>query len=164
MPTPTHDPIANVTLTSAAGTVTFSNIPNTYRDLVIIAKVTATNTGSNVLLRANNASGATAYTRSVFSTNSGGTTSLSAGDNTSVNLLETVTGTTRPLQIRYDVMDYSTTNTCTSFLVKAGSGPAGLDIMGARWNSTAAVTTLALSLSGNTFSIGSTFALYGVIA
>jgi hypothetical protein len=36
MPTPTYTPLATVTLASTASSVTFSSIPATYRDLVVV--------------------------------------------------------------------------------------------------------------------------------
>ena len=38
MPTPTYTPLANVTLASTTSTVTFSSIPATYRDLLVVAQ------------------------------------------------------------------------------------------------------------------------------
>jgi len=56
MPTPTYTPLATVTLGSSAATVTFSSIPATYRDIVLIYDVLATS-NSTMSFRVNGSTG-----------------------------------------------------------------------------------------------------------
>jgi hypothetical protein len=57
MPTPTYIPLATVTLGSADSSVTFSSIPATYRDLILVLNGTRSTT-SGVRARANADAGA----------------------------------------------------------------------------------------------------------
>ena len=164
MPTATYTPLATVTLASATGTVTFSNIPTsgTYRDLILI--ITAQRTGSpvNVGMRFNGDSGSN-YS-SVFMTGTGSGTPPSG----------TVSGTNVQLDVYpyppssgfnnyiVQIMDYAATDKHKSVLVRVNDAGNATEASAARWASTAAVNSLALTLSN--FNTGSTFNLYGVIA
>jgi len=84
MPTPTYTPLATVTLGSTAASVTFSSIPATYRDLILI--ITAQRTGSpvNVGMRFNGDSGSN-YS-SVFMTGTGSSAISGTVSGTNVQL------------------------------------------------------------------------------
>jgi len=161
MPTPTYTALATVTLASTAASVTFSSIPATYRDLILI--ITAQRTGSpvNVGMRFNGDSGSN-YS-SVFMTGTG--SSAVSG---------TVSGTNVQLDVYpyppssgfnnyiVQIMDYSATDKHKSVLVRVNDAGNATEASAARWANTAAVNSLALTLSN--FNTGSTFSLYGVIA
>jgi hypothetical protein len=53
MPTPTYTPLATVTLGSSASSVTFSSIPGTYRDLILIFDGTGSGTTGNLRMTFN---------------------------------------------------------------------------------------------------------------
>ena len=65
MATQTYDPIASITLGAAASSVTFSNIPSTYTDLVIIFSGAIT-TGFDSINIKFNSDGGTNYSRTVL--------------------------------------------------------------------------------------------------
>jgi len=73
MPTPTYTPLATVTLGSATSSVTFSSIPATYRDLILIFDGTRTG-NNNVQYRFNSDTG-TNYSTVIAAGNGSGTTS-----------------------------------------------------------------------------------------
>lgn len=54
MPTPTYTPLATTTLGSSATEVVFDNIPNTYKDLVLVFDGSTTSATANVAMQFNN--------------------------------------------------------------------------------------------------------------
>jgi hypothetical protein len=164
MPTPTYTPLATVTLTSSASSVTFSNIPATYRDLILVAMVSNASGGtSNTNIRLNGDTGSNYNYVRMYGT---GTTASDAASNTANSLDALLGGTGNPGTMIVQVMDYSATNKHKTFLTriadKSGFGDYVFAIA-SRWANTAAVTSLTATSSAN-FQSGNTFSLYGVIA
>lgn len=158
MPTPTYTSLATVTLGSSAASVTFSSIPATYRDLILITDHTGGASGVDVFLALNNDTG-TNYTRVLMYGNSTTTGSLS-GTSDAVSALY---GSNKQTLIM-NVMDYSATDKHKTILIRNNNAQQSEVVAGAiRWANTAAVTSLRLGV-GTSFSTGSTFSLYGVIA
>lgn len=144
-------PLANVTLSGSASSVTFSSINQGYRDLVLVVKTT-----NSPLLRFNSDStnnypyvaawgnGSSTGSYSETTTGFGGT--WNGGSNS---------------QIMFQIMDYSQTNKYKPVLITDARATSAVQISAGRWTSTAAITTAALV---GTFVSGDTFALYGVSA
>jgi hypothetical protein len=162
MPTPTYTPLATVTLGSATASVTFSSIPATYRDLILVTDY-KTSVASNSLLRFNGDSGSN-YPYVQMGSNSSGIETYAGTVNAlylNVNSTQVEKQTTTILS----VMDYSATDKHKTNLLR-NSGQNG-DVVWAyavRWANTAAISTMALTLTTGNYSAGSTFSLYGVIA
>ena len=62
------------------------------------------------------------------------------------------------------LMNYSNTTTYKTWLVRGGNSATGVEAMVGLWRSTSAITSLTFSLTASTFSSGSTFTLYGILA
>ena len=161
MPTPTYTPLATVTLASTSSSITFSAIPATYRDLILIVNGKATAGGSACRLRVNADSG-TNYTYVRMYGFSGG-----AGSDTNtqpfidIGAMSTSEGLLNITQI----MDYSATDKHKTMLVRAQESGLGAVLGTAgRWANTAAITSVNVYAGSDNFAIGSTFNLYGVIA
>jgi hypothetical protein len=61
------------------------------------------------------------------------------------------------------IMDYSATDKHKSALTRTThTSQSVVEALASRWANTAAITSLAVS--GGTFNVGSTFALYGIVA
>jgi hypothetical protein len=158
MPTPTYTPLANVTLGSSATTVTFSNIPATYRDLILVAE--GTSASSNLHLRFNSDS-ASNYSY-VFMFGNGSSTS--SGSGTDTGLLGGSFTTTRSTTI-YQVIDYSATDKHKTVLNRGGASNDAVFAWAGRWANTVAINNVLVRLSsGGNFNVGTSFSLYGVIA
>jgi len=156
MPTPTYTPLATVTLASTTGTITFSSIPATYRDLILICQYT---NDSNPLVRFNSDSGSNySYVRML------GTGSTTASDvSVSQSGLAIATGSATGGQTSIvQIMDYSATDKHKTALIRNGLASTNVNASGNRWANTAAITSVTLQIG--TFGIGSTFSLYGVIS
>jgi len=163
MPTPTYTPLANVTLGAAASSVTFSSIPATYRDLICVVVAT----GSTTLrgeIRLNSDSGSNYTYQRVSGSGSTETAASSTGRTeafVSVVAEATITGA---LQMNINIMDYSATDKHTTIISRADNAANGTEAFANRWDNTAAVTSVQILTSSGNWAIGSTFALYGVIA
>ena len=163
MPTPTYTPLATVTLGSSAATVTFSNIPATYRDLVLVGSVqTASTTDST--FRVNGDSGDN-YNSVVMWGN--GSTANSAQNTNAPYSFWAYSNSTSFAAAVIQFMDYSATDKHKTMLVRNGTAADLTGARAVRWASTSAITSITLfgGISGGTnLQTGSTFSLYGVIA
>jgi hypothetical protein len=155
MPTSTYTPIATNTLTSAATTVTFSSIPSTYTDLVLVTNITDVNTYD--LLRVNGDAGNN-YSRT-YAQGNGSLTGSGRGANESSNyVLAGVTIT--------NFMNYSNTSTFKSTIQSASNPSADIQMSAFLWRSTAAINSISIisPVGSATMAAGSTFTLYGIKA
>jgi hypothetical protein len=155
--TQTYRPLATVTLGSSASSITFSNIPATYRDLILVASTT-TSTGEDGI-QVNNDTG------SVYSTvqmrgNGSATGSVSFTDTLISPSTQIFVPTGVLKQWSTQIMDYSATDKHKTFLTRFGSAGQQVQAQANRWPNTAAITSI--KVMGATYSAGSTFALYGI--
>jgi hypothetical protein len=148
--------LASITLQGASSFVTFSNIPQNYRDLVIVWDGTASaNTGLGIIF--NSDAGAN-YTRGLMIGTGSSTVPAIQTDNGFGE-----TGTIQSNNI-FNVMDYSTANKRKTVLAKVAANGNFVAFNIGIWANTAAINSVTLDpASTNTFSSGSTFDLYGRI-
>jgi len=157
MPTPTYTPLATVTLASTATSVTFSSIPATYRDLILVINGTAS-TAENALLYFNGDTTSGNY--SWVSMRGDGSSAQSAAT-TGANI---ATYYTDRFMFRIQIMDYSATDKHKTRLSRDDTSAQHARAWASRWANTAAVTSMSFTAPAGTFSTGCTFSLYGVIA
>lgn len=165
MPT-TYEPIATNTLGSAASSITFSSIPDTYTDLKVIFTGTTTLSGETLYYRFNSDSGSN-YSITQLYTTSG--ISLASRRLTSATQLSTTFSSslqsTNPQMISFDVFSYAGATNKTTLGNHAGDdgSAGGVDLTAGLWRSTSAITSIFIFASGGTtFKVGSTFTLYGI--
>jgi len=157
MPTPTYTPLANVTLGGTSASVTFSNIPATYRDLILVLEGTSSS-ASNMTAFYN---GDTSNGTSVYA---GGDGSATFSGTTATNYVGGIYGSNRSMNI-LQIMDYSATDKHKTTIFRLSVAGSVVTMGTARWASTAAITSVQLDLDGAiTFSSGTSLSLYGVIA
>jgi hypothetical protein len=144
-----------VTLGSSAASVTFSSIPATYRDLILVCEYT---NASNPLLRFNSDTGSNySYVRMY------GNGSSASSDNGSDTGFAIATGSATSGQTSIiQIMDYSATDKHKTVLIRNGLASTFVNASANRWANTAAITTVSFQVG--TYGAGSTFNLYGVIA
>jgi hypothetical protein len=163
----TYTPIATQTLTSAASNITFSSISSIYTDLVLVTNVKGpTSNIESLRLRFNGDSG-TNYSVTWMR---GDGTSASSGRETSQNVLlvgrvgfQSEMFSPNIIQI----MNYSNTTTNKTCLVRSSApqtsaGETWTNV--GLWRSTAAITSIVVSLDTSLLAVGSTFTLYGIKA
>jgi hypothetical protein len=158
-------PLANLTLGSTAASVTFSSIVGTYRDLRVVI-VAGISSGSAAFWRINGDTGSN-YSFVIAEGDGSGRSSGSGGG--SLNYFNSAysiwTYGGNPLTtVTLDFLDYSATDKHKTSLQRANSPTQQTNMRVGRWASTSAITSLTFSVSGDTWTAGSTFALYGVSA
>jgi len=153
MPTATYIALANTTLTGSVSGVTFSSIPATYRDLVLVINGTSNSDNRAFYIRFNGTS-PDVDTAMVYTSNN--TSATDAG-------LYFVTDTTQFNAI-INVMDYSATDKHKTVLFRTNRNAATVMMSAGRWASTNAVTSMTIDRSGFTLQSGTTLALYGIIS
>lgn len=167
-------PIATTTHTSGTtSTIEFSNVPQTYKHLVVVVATAGVTSGSRgaIVLKFNDSTTGYPYV-STWTALLNGSTSLdsgtigsdiSSGTPLSVNLLSgqnTFGGT-------YYVFDYSKTNKFKAVLKVSGAATGvsadiiGSDLAAGAWENTAAITKVTVNFQSNILP-GSMVSLYGV--
>ena len=159
MPTPTYTPLANITLGSSASSVTFSTIPATYRDLVLVVNGSANGTDP-IRARVNGDTGAN-YSRQVMR-GIAGTASALVGTGSEFVFSSSVSINERFL-FSIQFMDYSATNKHKTVLSRANA-EGQVDARASRWANTSAITSIQIYVSGNEMNSGTSLALYGIVA
>jgi hypothetical protein len=156
MPTPTYVPLATATLASSASSVTFSSIPATYRDLIVVVNGTNANSVDN-FWRANGDSGFNySYVRANNSGNSPVSSGFSGGSEAWAGRIGPDLST-----IVLQFMDYSANNKHKTVLTRSNVGATTVTMEASRWANNSVITSIAIIASGS-FNSGSTFNLYGI--
>lgn len=152
MPTSTYIALANTTLTGSVSGVTFSSIPSSYRDLVLVVDGTSNSDSRAFYIRFNGTS-PDVNTDMVQVNNT--TTSTDVG-------LYFISDTTRFSSL-INVMDYSATDKHKNVLFRTNRPGASAVMMSAgKWKSTNAITSITIDRSGYTLQSGTTLTLYGI--
>jgi len=157
----TYEAIATQTLGSAAASVTFSSIPSTYTDLVLVTG--AIGTGDLQINGRVNSDTGTNYSTTYLAGN--GTSAVSARQSsassfgTDYYFSVTTNGNVTILQF----MNYANTTTNKTILSRSNAADKGVMATVSLWRNTAAINSITLLASANNFNIGSTFSLYGVL-
>lgn len=154
----TWEGIEKQTLASSASSVTFSSIPNTFTDLILISDYSLTANGSPIV-RLNGDTGSN-YSRMYIGGNGGAqtahyysTTSIEIGFFGSGNRLLSV----------MQFGDYAATDKHKPVLDRINNmtGFPVTNLLASRWASTSAITSITYT-AGSNFATGSVFTLIGI--
>lgn len=164
MPTPTYNLIQETTISgSVTTTVTFSSIPNTFDDLVLIIR--AKNAlDEAVTLRFNSDSG-TNYSQMDSVANGSTSSASNSASNTSIGLSGGQENQNYMYQIHINGYANANFTKCvfSTQFIELGTSANTIIYRGGRWNSTAVISTITLAtLSGTNFVANSVFSLYGI--
>ena len=155
MPTPTYTPLANLTLGTSASSVTFSNIPATYRDLVIVSNLLNTVDTTDGTIRFN---GDSANVSRVFMYGIGSGSGVSGSNTSAQSFVPRIAVGSLVVQI----MDYSATDKHKTTLLTSNQAGYITYTQASRWASTAAINSVRLAPADGSFAAGFTAALYGI--
>jgi hypothetical protein len=160
-------PLANLTLSSTAASVTFSSIVGTYRDLRLVMVAGTSGAGGGSLQYTLNNDSSSTYLWTTLEGNGSAVSSAWNGNNYVVaanNYAIFGYDSTPRTIVSLEILDYSATDKHKTILSSGRADDRAANSIIVRWPSTAAVGTISLSAAGGTFLTGSTFALYGVSA
>jgi hypothetical protein len=163
----TYTPIAtaSVSNTTTAG-LTFSSVPSTYTDLVLIFNGNADASGNGTRLRFN---GDTASNYSDTALRGNGTTASSARETSTTNGF-VITGygygstvTLSEVTI-VNIQNYANTTTYKTSLIRTGAAAGATSAAVGLWRSTSAINTLYVYAENGYLLNGSNATLYGIAA
>jgi hypothetical protein len=166
----TYEKIATTTLGGTAADVTFSSIPATYTDLVLVMSAAIPSGTDAFSFWQANGDTATNYSQTnLYGTGStAGSDRITSISNPSFNYYSNITTTVGQNTTVATWLNYSNTTTYKTMLVRSNTatGPSfpGVSAIVGMWRNTAAITSLAFKVQGNSFATGSTFTLYGIKA
>lgn len=153
-------PLANITLSSSASTVTFSSISGSYRDLYLVMNITATGSMGETFIQLNTDTGSN-YSN-VYMQGTG--SAANSGTTWATGLFLSYTLGTNPMVNLFTLFDYSATDKHKTSLNRHNKADSTVEAMAGRWANTSAVTSLKILSSSASFAAGSTFSLFGVSA
>lgn len=157
MATNTYVALDKKTVTSAVGSVTFTSIPSTYTDLVIVIQA-STSGGVAMYYQLNGDTTASNYS----STGMYGDGTTAGSYRTSNNTISGVG--TQPNVAILNFQNYSNTTTFKTLLSRGNDIGNDTRALVSLWRNTAAINQIVIGASGNNFNVGSTFSLYGIKA
>lgn len=165
----TYEPIATQTLASATNSITFSSISSAYTDLILVMNYSSSATSTAFSFRINSDT-ASNYSETELIGNGTTASSTRYSSQTSGDLGNAITSaTTLSTNTIAHFMNYSNTTTNKTILWRSNNADKGAQAGVTLWRSTAAISTIVLSLGGSftstpTADAGSTFTLYGIKA
>jgi hypothetical protein len=162
----TYTPIATFTVSSAATSYTFTSIPTTYTDLILIVNAKNASTGSYPKMQVGNGSVDTGnnYSRTYLTGNGSSASSNRDSNYPFASMAANAdSGNSFAYTAIANIMNYSNTSTFKTILVRANNANYGVDALVDLWRSTSAINTVKVYADTN-FEIGSTFTLYGIEA
>ena len=155
----TYTPIATYTTSGTSSSYTFSSIPSTYTDLILVVNGSGS-TAMDSYIQVNGDTGANySFTRLY------GTGSAAGSDRgSSQTSMKAGNFSTSPNANLIHFMNYSNSTTYKTVLPRSGDAGSGSAVIGAvgLWRSTAAISSITLFVSAGTISSGAIFTLYGI--
>ena len=156
----TYTPIYSTTLSATTSTITFSNLPTTFTDLVLVFKGAANSYVNTYTIINGDSSALYGQTRLYGN----GSSASSAGYNSATFAYVGDVHTTQSNGI-VQYMNYANPNTHKTFLSRDSATGGGLGCWAGLYRSNSPITSILFgATSGATFTIGSTFTLYGIKA
>ena len=161
----TYTPIATTTLGSNTADYTFSSIPSTYTDLIVICS-NFTNTTANTLCLRFNADTGTNYSWTTLSAFTSVSSLRVTNDSRGVALggyLEGLSSTVPGIYIG-QVMNYSSTTMYKTTLGRGSNATNDVEAIVGCWRNTSAITSVTVRPSGGNMKTGTVLSLYGIAA
>ena len=164
----TYEPIQTQTLGTAVASVTFSSIPQTYTDLILVNYFATTTINEDAYVQFNSDTGSN-YSRTHVRGNGTSAGSGRATNQTYILIDLDSSGSTlnTGLQTNVQILNYSNTTSNKTLLSRSGTTGGsftGTSLIAGLWRNTAAISTILVGCTTNTFVVGSTFTLYGIKA
>lgn len=159
----TYEPIATTTLGSAAASYTFSGIPATYTDLILICQTSVTSGSVQNQMQFNSDTG-TNYSATILS---GSGSAVLSTRNSNINFItlgyDDYNTTAIGQMSIVNIQNYSNSTTYKTTIQRGSNANTGVSATVGLWRSTAAITSVLIKPAGGVnYAAGSTFTLYGI--
>lgn len=155
----TYEPIATTTLGSAASSVTFSSIPSTYTDLVLVSNYQLSTGDNFLIMRYNSDSGSNYSFTNVYGE---GTAAASDRSSSQTSARIGFYGSNQSNSI-VSIMNYSDTTTYKTAVSRDNTNTYVVSRVNL-WRSTSAINSIVITTASPNINSGSTFTLYGIKA
>jgi hypothetical protein len=159
----TYTPIATQKLTTSAASITFSSVPATYTDLVIVSQPIYTTSGCQYYVQYNSDT-ANNYSDTVLYGN--GTAAASGRDTNYFAHFGNISSPNSTAEVQLqniNIMNYSNTTTFKTTIIRASEPAQGVGAYVGLWRSTAAINSIKIYPSTSTFAAGTIMTLYGIL-
>jgi hypothetical protein len=154
MSTPTYTPIAHLTLVATNSSITFANIPATYRDLIFVINTTGA-TESSLRLLFNDSSANFSWVQMIGNGASASSSTSSDNQFCAINNF--------PCMVIGHLIDYAQTDKHKTFLARSGGANYDTRLFASRWASNTAINKVSFQLTTGNWQRGTTASVYGVI-
>lgn len=159
----TYTPIATTTLGSAVASYTFSSIPSTYTDLVLIYQSPSAASAPYIGLQFNSdTSGSSTNYSSTVVYGEASAGSARATNNYNVRVVNNANQANNMMTC--SIMNYANSTTYKSVLARNGGATYGTYATAGLWRSTAAITSVVVYGDSGNLASGTTLTLYGIAA
>ena len=161
----TYEPIATTTTSGSASTHTFSSIPSTYTDLVLVVSGTNSSGSTEDLMVRYNGDTGTNYSRTFLEAGPSAVSGRTA--NQPYAIIGGYIGAGKDFVSIFQFLNYSNTTTNKTSISRANisTGTYGIYATVGLWRSTAAINSIQVFWpSAGTFGNGTTMTLYGIKA
>ena len=163
----TYTPIATYTATGSVASYTFSSIPSTYTDLILVAQtiVSSGASFSDVFLRFNGDTGSNYSNTYLLGLSPSSAVSGRAANVTVADSGYLTSNSGNPNTRIIQLMNYSNTTTNKTVISRGSSVNSGQVISYVNlWRNTAAINSIILFPQSGNYAAGTTFTLYGIAA
>lgn len=162
----TYTKIATTTLGSAAASYTFTSIPDTYTDLVLIITHTQSVAGQSARIQFNSDTSSNYSLTEMRGNGSSALSSRTSNNSTNWYAYYSDGSTTVPTVSVINIFNYANTTTYKTFLSRSGAADRATELLVGLWRKTPEkINRIDLSIDASaTYSSGSTFTLYGILA
>ena len=167
--TATYALIEKTTLGSSTQFITFSSIPNTYTDLILVFQATGASANMNWDIRVGNGTvdSGSNYSATYVVGGSGGASSNRVSSQTAMRLgfSAYVQASGGNFMAVTQFMDYANTTTNKTVISRDGNANLAAEAAVGLWRSTSAINIITMGdFGGATMAAGTTAALYGIQA
>lgn len=163
MPTQTYTPIATTTIASTTNTVTFTSIPNTYTDIILVMGGSMAVT-ANMFIRVGNGSLDSGSNYSITEITGTGTAATSTRLSSQTEYMLTQGAYfqgNEQSNIIVNFQNYSNNTTYKSWIHRSNTPTYGTTLGVGLWRSTSIINQISLYGIQN-YNVGSTVTLYGI--
>ena len=154
----TYTPIGTYNGTGSNSIITFSSIPSTYTDLVLIIGGGCTLTSVVSQLQFNGDTGSNYSWTALYGNGSSAASARASNTTTAGNCISTSASTTTI----YNIMNYSNSTTYKTVLGRGNSLDAIVDSRCSLWRNTAVINRVDVSFNYGYFASGTVVTLYGI--
>lgn len=157
----TYEALKTYTFASNGSSFSWTSIPSTYTDLVIISYVKNTTGNNYEAYITYNGDTTSAYSQG-FTLNYNG--ALQAGQNLNINQIRPIkSGAAQWSSSQINIMDYSATNKYKTSIGRSGDGTFFTMLINGVWRNTDAINRIDITAeAGSSFAAGTKFDLYGI--